>query len=349
MSNEKALQAIEEVKPEQYPSIYGQGALMGFFERVKSEVSGEVPDTQSAKGRARIASLAAKVSKSKVAVEKPGRDYLRQIKELPKTIETELREFVRAMDALRDETRQPLTEWEQAEKARVNAHQAAIQSMTDLALDTENLSSDGLKQRASDLATIKLGEHWEEFEAEAARAKEHASARLAELIVARERHEAEQAELERLRAEQAEREQREREERIRQEATEKERKEAQSRAEAAERARKEAAERAELEQQQEIERARREKAEAEARELRTKQEAEDRAKQAAAAERARIEAEQEAARKEQERREANKRHRAMIAGESISDIEGLGIDESAASRLFEAMSAGSIRHVKVIY
>ena len=41
-----------------------------------------------------MASLAAKVSKSKTAVEKPGRDYLRRLKEMPKVVEAELREFV---------------------------------------------------------------------------------------------------------------------------------------------------------------------------------------------------------------------------------------------------------------
>lgn len=68
----------------------------------KAEVTTEVPDLKTAKGRARIASLAATVSKSKAAVEKPGRDYLKRLKEMPKVVEAELREFVTKMDNLRD-------------------------------------------------------------------------------------------------------------------------------------------------------------------------------------------------------------------------------------------------------
>ncbi len=85
MSEEISL--IEDISAEKYPVIYGRNGLDHFCEKVKNTVSSEVPDISTAKGRARIASLAANVSKSKVAVEKPGREYLKQLKDLPKKIE----------------------------------------------------------------------------------------------------------------------------------------------------------------------------------------------------------------------------------------------------------------------
>ena len=114
------ISVIDEITQDRAPAIYGHGSLGKFYDHVKAEVSGEVPDISTKKGRDRIASLAAKVSKSKVAVEKPGREYLKRIKELPKTIEAELREFTRQMDALRDETRYPLTAWEDAEMDNIS-------------------------------------------------------------------------------------------------------------------------------------------------------------------------------------------------------------------------------------
>lgn len=129
MSTEIAI--IEDITEEKWPEVYGVGKVNSFYEKVKAHVSQEVPDVSTAKGRAAIASNSGKVSSSKTAVEKPGRDYLRKIKELPKTIETELREFVTAMDKLRDDTRQPLTDWE-AEQARIKAEkeaEAAIQAL----------------------------------------------------------------------------------------------------------------------------------------------------------------------------------------------------------------------------
>jgi hypothetical protein len=85
--------AIIEIAPDLAPSIYVENGLDKFLEQIREGVN-EVPDLSTAKGRARIASLAAQVSRSKTAVEKPGRDYLKRLKEQPKVVEAELRRFV---------------------------------------------------------------------------------------------------------------------------------------------------------------------------------------------------------------------------------------------------------------
>ncbi|EPL1955831.1 TPA: hypothetical protein I8627_004496 [Citrobacter freundii] len=115
--------AIIEIVPDMAPSIYVENGLEKFLEQIRESVK-EVPDLSTAKGRARIASLAAQVSRSKTAVEKPGRDYLRHLKEAVKPAEAELRRFVSACDEMRDEVRRPLTEWE-AEQERIKAEEAA--------------------------------------------------------------------------------------------------------------------------------------------------------------------------------------------------------------------------------
>ena len=114
--------AIIEIAPDMAPSIYVENGLEKFLEQIRESVK-EVPDLSTAKGRARIASLAAQVSRSKTAVEKPGRDYLRHLKEAVKPAEAELRRFVSACDEMRDEVRRPLTEWE-AEQERIKAEEA---------------------------------------------------------------------------------------------------------------------------------------------------------------------------------------------------------------------------------
>lgn len=115
--------AVLEIKPEQAPTLYVAGGLDSYLEQIRQQTN-EVPDLSTAKGRARIASLAAQVSRSKVAVEKPGRDYLKRLKELPKDVEAELRRWVTECDAMRDEVRRPLTEWEE-EQANIAAEKAA--------------------------------------------------------------------------------------------------------------------------------------------------------------------------------------------------------------------------------
>lgn len=205
MSAEQTLIKIEEISEANAPAIYVAGGLQQFIDLVKGEVLDEVPDLKTRKGRERIASLAAKVSKSKTAVEKPGRDYLRRLKEMPKVVEAELRVFVTAMDALRDETRRPLTEWEAAEDARVDRHNDRLNWLKTLTDDLGELTSLHINGLIAEAEGMQLGAHWEEFEAEAANAKDKVLATLRAALQKREQFEAEQAELARLRREADER------------------------------------------------------------------------------------------------------------------------------------------------
>ena len=205
MSAEQKLIKIEEISEANAPAIYVAGGLQQFIDLVKGEVLGEVPDLKTRKGRERIASLAAKVSKSKTAVEKPGRDYLRRLKEMPKAVEAELREFVTKMDTLRDETRRPLTEWEAAEDARIDRHNDRLNWLKTLADDLGELNSLQLKGLIAEAEGMQLGAHWEEFEAEAANTKDKVLTTLRAALQKREQFEAEQAELARLRREAEER------------------------------------------------------------------------------------------------------------------------------------------------
>lgn len=113
---------VIEIKPEQAPALYRAGGLDAYLEQIRQAVN-EVPDLTTKKGRDRVASLAAQVSRSKTAIEKPGREYLKRLKEAVRPAEAEIKRFVDACDELRDATRRPLTEWE-AEQERIKAEEA---------------------------------------------------------------------------------------------------------------------------------------------------------------------------------------------------------------------------------
>jgi hypothetical protein len=205
MSAQQQLITVDDISEENAPAIYVLGGLKPFLEHTRSQVCGEVPDLTTRKGRERIASLAAEVSRSKKAVENPGRDYLRRLKEMPKVVEAELREFVTEMDKLRDEVRKPLNDWQAAEDARVDRHNSAIAHLKLNAKDLEGITAEDLADRIAKVETVALGEQWQEFEAEAARAKEDSLKVLRTALAARQQYEAEQAELARLRREAEER------------------------------------------------------------------------------------------------------------------------------------------------
>lgn len=361
------LATIEEIKEENYPAIYGRAGLDHFYEKVRAEVSSEVPDLATAKGRARIASLAANVSKSKVAVEKPGREYLKQLKDLPKKIEAELREFTDKMDKLRDETRKPLTDWENAEKARADGHKEKINHIVSYRYARTDVTSAQMGALIETLESQHIDSSFEEFEAEAHREKAESIAFLKATHERLIKHEAEQAELARLRAEAEERARKDREDQIAREAAEKAKREAEEaarlekeKAEAAAKAEREASERRELELKLAAEQAERQKlaaeqAKKEAEEARAKaeNEAAELAAKAAweAAERAKQEAEAKAAREAAElaAREKDKSHRARINNSAVQDLIAAGFTEEQARQIIILVASGKVSNVKINY
>jgi len=329
MSAQQQVIKIDDISAENAPAIYVAGGLGQFFDAVQAEVTAEVPDLTTRKGRERIASLAAKVSKSKTAVEKPGRDYLKRLKEMPKVVEAELRDFVNKMDALRDATRQPLTDWEQKELARTDAHVDAIQHIKDLAIFDEPPTSGHLASVIADLELLEIGESWEEFLAEAAQVKDQTLIKLRGLHAERARYEAEQAELIRLRAEAEAQAQRDRDAQIAREAEERARREAEQRAQAerdvAARREQELIDQAAAVQRAAEQAARDAEAQAERQRLQLEQQAEQARLAAEQAETNRIAAEQRA---EQERQAAVKR--AEQAAEQARIEERRRADAAAA-------------------
>jgi hypothetical protein len=232
MSAKQQVITIDDISADNAPAIYVAGGLGQFFDAVKAEVTAEVPDLTTRKGRERIASLAATVSKSKKAVETPGRDYLKRLKEMPKVVEAELREFVTKMDALRDATRQPLTDWEDADQARKDKHVDGIQAMKDFLIFEGAPSADQVGHIIAILELVAINDSWEEFLPEAAQAKDETLVKLRTLHTDRVQYEAEQAELVRLRAEAEAQAQRDRDAAIAQAAADQARREAAERAEA---------------------------------------------------------------------------------------------------------------------
>ena len=355
MSTENQLVALEDISIDKAPAIYGHNKLTAYVAMAREQAANEVPDLTTKKGRDRIASLAAQVSRSKTAVEKPGREYLKRIKEMPKAIEAELREFVNSMDALRDEVRAPLNEWEAAEEARKAKHQSAIEQIN-LRLECRDLDSTELRQNIEWLEGIAIGEHWDEFEAEAARAKDKALTALREALTMRQKHEAELAAIAKFQAEQAQREQKERDERIAREAAEQAQREAEQRAQAERDAAakreadaKAAAEQRELQLKLEAEQSARRELEAQQRAEQAERDAAERAERAAAAERQRQADEQARQEAEAKAREADKAHKAAINRAALEAFVAGGMTEDCAKQAVTLIAKRQIPNVAITY
>lgn len=351
--------AIIEIAPDMAPAIYVENGLDSFLEKIRAGVN-EVPDLSTAKGRARIASLAAQVSRSKTAVEKPGRDYLKRLKEQPKVVEAELRRFVTECDQMRDEVRRPLTEWEDAEKARTEALQQRLVDLRALAdvIDTSGnyLPSADIQARILEAKSVALDDSWQERAAEAGVAKDSTIQQLEASLVIAQKREHEAAELDRLRKEAEEKARLEREENIRREAAEQAKRDAEAKAQAE----IDAAARRESEARAATERAEREKIEAQQKAEREAKAAAEKAEQeknaAIAAERRRQEeaesarlAEQKRIAEEEARRAADKEHRRSINRQAIADLIESGLTQEMAEKALIAIASGKVSAVSIKY
>lgn len=356
MSEKQLAVKIEEISEANAPALYVAGGLQQFIDLVKGEVEGEVPDLKTRKGRERIASLAAKVSKSKTAVEKPGRDYLRRLKEMPKVVEAELRDFVTKMDALRDDTRRPLTEWEAAEDARIDRHSDRLNWLKTLTDDLGELSSLHIKGLISEAEGMQLGAHWEEFEAEAANAKDKVLSTLRVALQKREQFEAEQAELARLRREADERAEADRIRLAQEQAVEAERqrvaREQQAERDAATRREQQLIEQAAA-QQRAIEQAEANRIAAEQRAEQERQDAARRAEEAAERarqeERRRADAAAAEILRQQEARERDKNHRASINRAALEAFVAGGMTEECAKQAITLIAQRRIPNIAISY
>lgn len=315
---------VIEIKPEQAPVLYVAGGLDAYLEQIRQAVN-EVPDLSTKKGRDRVASLAAQVSRSKKAIEKPGREYLKRLKEAVRPAEAEIKRFVDACDELRDATRRPLTEWE-AEQERIKAEEA----MNALHVEALAMNEEFDRQLAARIESdhemaLLMNDAFDREQAD--KAAEAERQRIA--------HE---EEIKRMAAAAAAREveqraQREREEAAHREAVLK------AQAEQAERDRIAAEKKAEADKQAAIE-AERRKAQEEADRIR--REAEQR-------EQARL-AEEKRKADEQARREADVKHRKAVGTEIVKALlANTSLTRDQAIEVLTAVKDGRIPHTGISY
>ncbi|NNS07295.1 hypothetical protein [Erwinia sp. JH02] len=197
--------AVLEIKPEQAPSLYVANGLDNYLEQIRA-LAKEVPDVTTKKGRDRIGSLARMVGSSKKAIEEPGRNYLRQLKEAVKPAEEELRRFTRECDLIRDEILAPRDEWdvEQERIKEAEAARLAAEEYSNMRDDADRMNADFDSARAEALRKQFESDHEialllnEKFDRDAIEAKAEAERQrisheeeIARLAVERARQEAE--------------------------------------------------------------------------------------------------------------------------------------------------------------
>jgi hypothetical protein len=120
-----------------------QESLSSILMDIREEVCKEVPDLSTAASRKRISSLAYKVSKSKTALDELGKQLVAEWKAKSAAVDKDRKRVRDELDALRDEVRKPLTDWE-AEQERIaflKAEEVRIEAERIVAIDDTALNS----------------------------------------------------------------------------------------------------------------------------------------------------------------------------------------------------------------
>ncbi|HFS5946938.1 TPA: hypothetical protein ACH0UR_001896 [Klebsiella pneumoniae] len=295
------------------------------IEAIEKEARSLVPDVTTKKGRDAIASMAHKVARSKTYIDNAGKDLVAELKALPKQIDESRRVVRERLDALKDEVRRPLTEWE-AEQERIKAEEVMnARHVEALAMNEEFDRQLAARIESDHEMALLMNDAFDREQAD--KAAEAERQRIA--------HE---EEIKRLAEEKAKREAAEQAQREIDAAAARER-EAILAKERAEREQREAAERAEREKQAAVE-AERRKAQEEADRIR--REAEQR-------EQARL-AEEKRKADEQARREADVKHRKAVGVEVVKALmANTSLTRDQAIEVLTAVKDGRIPHTGISY
>ncbi len=341
-----------------------------FYEAIKAETDKLVPDLTTEKGRAAIASMAFKVAKTKTAIDAAGKLLNEEARAKINVVDAARRDIRDRLDALKDEVRKPLTEWEANEAARVTQVEEFFTNLRQAGVVAVEETGEQVERRLSSVRAHGLVEDFElalfgDRIGEARILRGDVIDMLERALERIRREEADRAELERLRAEaaeRAEREQAEAEARAAAEAAERQRAETERRAaEEAEAAlariaaaakAAEDATRAAVEAKAEEDRHAQQRAhdEALAAEKRRADDAEAARKaseaQALAAQQA-AEREAQAQRKADEARAADRDHRGKVMAAAKQAIMGHGVGEATAKAIVLAIAAGEVPAVSI--
>lgn len=297
--------------------VFTGDSLTDLLREIEAKAKGFTPTVEHAKGRQQIKSMAHKVSKSKVVLDDLGKGLVANWKAQSKKVDEQRKIARDTLDALRDEIRQPLTEWEEAEAER--------QAMEKIVKEMEAAHETALAEHALWLRQKDI----EAKEAELARIEEERQ---------------QKAEAERIQKERIERE-----EKMKREAAEAAKKQAEAEAQAkiAE------AESKEREAKEAAAKAERDRIAAEERAKIEKERAVEEARRVAKEEAYRIERErledQARQKAEDDARQANVAHKKKLNNEAVAALVANGIGQDQAKQIITLIAKGLIDNVTINY
>jgi len=170
--SEQDIAVLEKVDAPTLFKPNGGDVLLNIIEsNARAMVNGATADTSE--DREILRSTAYKIAKMKKRIDEVKTNYVRDIKALPMQIDAEGRRIRERLEQLHDEIRGPLTDWENAEKARQDAHKAKIEelSIESYRSNSQGYDSEALKGVLKSFQSLYADFDFEEFQSQANKAR----------------------------------------------------------------------------------------------------------------------------------------------------------------------------------
>jgi len=108
-------------------ALFTEGGIDEVLAKIAEKARSCIFDADTASGRKAIGAMAYKVARSKTILEDMGKSLVAGWKAKAKKVDAERKKSRDTLDALKAEVRQPLTDWEAAEKAKEDAERLAVE------------------------------------------------------------------------------------------------------------------------------------------------------------------------------------------------------------------------------
>lgn len=212
MSKEQSteLAIFQQIQPLQ---IFQENKADDFLVGVEKEVEEfkKTRDISTPKGRAEIKSFSYKISQTKAPVDKAGLNLTEEARDRIDKINAERKRVREKLQAFQDDVRQPLTDYENKEKERIEVRRNRINEMGQFVpASWDHSSTFDIKKKLDELIIFD----WQEFEFKAKNIYKTQIDSCDKRIEELEEIEKQEVELEKLRKEKEEREKKDREEQI---------------------------------------------------------------------------------------------------------------------------------------
>ena len=135
-SQQIALYQGVNVEKAAYMAAFSQaGGLQSIIEQITQQAHEQAKglDASTAANRKKLASIAYSVAQAKTGIDGEGKDLVSEAKAKIKVVDDNRKAVRDKLDTLRDTIRQPVTDYEQAEQARLAAIQAVLDQLDTLA------------------------------------------------------------------------------------------------------------------------------------------------------------------------------------------------------------------------